>query len=117
MSNSASILDLSILTLTCTVALVMGALAAAAETPIINIINWASNDEPPVKVTGPGILDVKVWRQKQSMTVHLVNLTNAMMMKGPFREFIRIGEQKLQIKNSTKYEGAENPPARQRQKS
>jgi hypothetical protein len=63
-----------------------------------NIINWASNEEPPVKVTGPGILDVTVWRQKQSMTVHLVNLTNAMMMKGPFREFIRIGEQKLQIK-------------------
>jgi len=63
-----------------------------------NIINWAANEEPPVKVTGPGILDVTVWRQKQSMTVHLVNLTNAMMMKGPFREFIRIGEQKLQIK-------------------
>jgi hypothetical protein len=32
------------------------------------------------------------------MTVHLVNLTNPMMMKGPFREFIRIGEQKLQVK-------------------
>jgi hypothetical protein len=63
-----------------------------------NIINWAANEEPPVKVTGPGILDVTVWRQKQSMTVHLVNLTNAMMMKGPFREFIPIGEQKLQIK-------------------
>lgn len=63
-----------------------------------NIIEWAANEEPPVKVTGAGILDVTVWRQKQSMTVHLVNLTNAMMMKGPFREFIRIGEQKLQIK-------------------
>ena len=63
-----------------------------------NIINWAANEEPPVKVTGPGILDVTAWRQKQSITVHLVNFTNAMMMKGPFREFIRIGEQKLQIK-------------------
>jgi len=62
-----------------------------------NIINWAANEEPLVKVTGPGILDVTAWRQKKSMTVHLVNLTNAMMMKGPFREFIRVGEQKLQI--------------------
>ena len=62
-----------------------------------NIINWAANEEPPVKVTGPGILDVTAWRQKKSMTVHLVNLTNAMMMKGPFREFICIGEQKLHI--------------------
>jgi len=63
-----------------------------------NIINWATIEDPAVQVTGPGILDVTVWRQKRSMTVHLVNLTNAMMMKGPFREFIRIGEQKLQVK-------------------
>ncbi|HUU16200.1 MAG TPA: beta-galactosidase trimerization domain-containing protein [Sedimentisphaerales bacterium] len=63
-----------------------------------NIINWTVNEKPPVQVSGPGVLDVTVWRQKQSMTVHLVNLTNPMMMKGPFREFIRIGEQKLQVK-------------------
>jgi len=63
-----------------------------------NIINWATNEEPPVQVTGPGVLDVAVWRQKKSMTVHLVNLTNPMMMKGPFREFIPISEQKLKIK-------------------
>jgi len=63
-----------------------------------NIIKWATNEQPPVRVTGPGILDVTIWRQKKSMTVHLVNLTNPMMMKGPFREFIPIGEQKLQIK-------------------
>jgi hypothetical protein len=31
------------------------------------------------------------------MTVHLVNLTNPMMMKGPFREFIPVGEQRVQI--------------------
>jgi len=63
-----------------------------------NVINWAVNEEPVVQVTGPGVIDVTVWRQEQSMTVHLVNLTNPMMMKGPFREFIRIGEQKLQVK-------------------
>jgi hypothetical protein len=63
-----------------------------------NIINWATNEEPPIQVAGPGLLDVTVWRQKKSMTVHLVNLTNPMMMKGPFREFIRIGKQKLQVK-------------------
>jgi hypothetical protein len=63
-----------------------------------NVINWTLNEEPPVQVTGPGILDVTVWRQKRSMTVHLVNLTNPMMMKGPFREFIPIGEQKVQVR-------------------
>ena len=62
-----------------------------------NIINWTVNEEPPVQVTGPGVLDVTIWQQERSMTVHLVNLTNPMMMKGPFREFIPIGEQKVQI--------------------
>jgi hypothetical protein len=62
-----------------------------------NIINWAANEEPPVRVAGPGILDVTVWRQAESMTVHLVNLTNPMMMKGPFREFIPVTNQRVQI--------------------
>jgi hypothetical protein len=53
-----------------------------------NAVDWATNEPRPVTVTGPGVLDVTVWRQKDSMTVHLVNLTNPMMMKGPLREFI-----------------------------
>jgi hypothetical protein len=38
------------------------------------------------------------WRQKDSMTVHLVNLTNPMMMKGPFRELIPVDAQKVRIR-------------------
>jgi hypothetical protein len=63
-----------------------------------NAVEWAANEERPVTVTGPGIMDVTVWRQKSSMTVHLVNLTNPMMMKGPFREFIPLGEQNVRIR-------------------
>jgi hypothetical protein len=55
-----------------------------------NTILWALNEEPLVEVKGPGIIDVTLWRQKHSMTVHLVNLTNPMMMKGPFRELIPV---------------------------
>ena len=44
---------------------------------------------------GPGVLDVTAWRQEASLTVHLVNLTNPMMMKGPFRELIPVGEQRV----------------------
>ena len=51
-----------------------------------NTIHWALNEEPVVDVQTKGIVDVAVWRQKESMTVHLVNLTNPMMMKGPFRD-------------------------------
>lgn len=63
-----------------------------------NTIRWALQEEPIAEVKGSGVVDVTVWRQKQSMTVHLVNLTNPMMMKGPFRELIPISEQKVSIK-------------------
>jgi hypothetical protein len=62
-----------------------------------NAIEWATNELPVVQVRGPGVLDVTVWRQKNSMTVHLVNLTNPMMMKGPVREFLPVGEQRVRV--------------------
>ena len=63
-----------------------------------NAIRWATNEPPPVEVEGPGFLDVTVWRQRDSMTVHLVNLTNPMMMKGPLREPIPIGPLRVRIR-------------------
>jgi hypothetical protein len=63
-----------------------------------NAITWAANEPQPVEVEGPGILDVTVWRQQSSMTVHLVNLTNPMMMKGPLREVIPLGSQQVRIR-------------------
>ncbi len=62
-----------------------------------NAVDWAANEEKNVTVMGPGVLEVTVWRQKDSMTVHLVNLTNPMMMKGPFREIIPVGEQRVHV--------------------
>ncbi len=41
-----------------------------------NAIRWATNEPPPVEVEGPGMLDVTIWRQRGSLTVHIVNLTN-----------------------------------------
>ncbi len=58
---------------------------------LANAVTWATNEEPPVTVEGAGVLDVTVWQQADSMTVHLVNLTNPMMMRGPFRELIPAG--------------------------
>jgi len=64
---------------------------------IRNAVRWAMNEEQPVTVTGPGILDITIWEQKQSITAHLVNLTNPMMMKGPYRELIPLSEQEVKI--------------------
>ncbi len=63
-----------------------------------NAVDWATNEPRSVTVAGPGILDVTVWRQKDSITVHLVNLNNPMMMKGPYRELIPSPPQKVTVR-------------------
>jgi hypothetical protein len=63
-----------------------------------NAVAWATNEDPAITVSGRGVLDVTLWRQKASVTVHLVNLTNPMMMKGPVRELLAIGEQRVRVR-------------------
>ena len=65
---------------------------------IRNAVAWAANEPAPVEVTGPGVLDVTMWKQRDSVTVHLVNFTNPMMMKGPLREIIPVGPQQAKIR-------------------
>jgi len=65
---------------------------------LANAVRWAANEEQPLQVQGPGILDVALWKQQASVTVHLVNLSNPMMLKGPFREILPIGPQKVRLK-------------------
>jgi hypothetical protein len=62
-----------------------------------NAVLWATYEPAPLTVEGKGVLDVSVWTQKNSMTVHLVNLTNPMMMKGPVREIIPIAAQQVSV--------------------
>lgn len=63
-----------------------------------NAVAWAHNEDQPLAVVGQGVLDVSLWMQKDSITAHLVNLTNPMMMKGPIREIISAPAQKVRIR-------------------
>jgi hypothetical protein len=63
-----------------------------------NAIEWVTNEAPIVTVEGKGILDLAVWEQTSSMTLHLVNLTNPMMLKGPVREIDPISGQKISLR-------------------
>lgn len=63
-----------------------------------NAVDWAAGQERPVIVEGPGVLDLAYWRQQNSVTLHLVNLTNPMMMKGPYREVVPVGPQRVRMK-------------------
>lgn len=65
---------------------------------LANLVRWAAHGDIPVTVQGQGVLDVTVWRQKKSLAVHLVNLTNPMLMKGPVRELFPVGEQHVQLR-------------------
>ena len=63
-----------------------------------NAVVWATNEPAPVLVEGKGVIDVAVWEQNDSMTLHLVNLTNPMMLKGPVREILPISRQKIWLR-------------------
>ncbi|MEO5998655.1 MAG: alpha-amylase family protein [Chitinophagaceae bacterium] len=73
-----------------------------------NTVRWTLNEDPVVTVKGAGMIETTIWRQKQSMTVHLVNLTNPMMMKGPYRELIPVSaDVSIKIPANTKVTGVQ----------
>ncbi|HEY4379489.1 MAG TPA: beta-galactosidase trimerization domain-containing protein [Acidobacteriaceae bacterium] len=63
-----------------------------------NTVVWANHEAPIVEVDGQGLLDVTAWRNNDSVTIHLVNLTNPMAMKGPYRDFFPIGPQTVRVR-------------------
>jgi hypothetical protein len=63
-----------------------------------NSVVWANDEALPVAVDGPGLLDVTAWRNSNSITIHLVNLTNPMAMKGPYRGFFPVGPHVVRLR-------------------
>lgn len=66
-------------------------LHADLQVVLANAVAWAMDAPQPMTVTGPGLLDISCWRQSRSITAHLLNLNNPMMMKGPYREMLPAG--------------------------
>jgi hypothetical protein len=63
-----------------------------------NSVLWANDEALMVEVDGPGLLDVTAWRNSSSITIHLVNLTNPMAMKGPYRAFFPVGPHVVRLR-------------------
>jgi hypothetical protein len=63
-----------------------------------NTVLWATGKSPLIQVEGPGFLDVTMWRSPVAVTVHMVNLTNPMAMKGPYRTFFPVGPQTVTLR-------------------
>lgn len=68
---------------------------------LANAVRWAAGEPQPCTVEGPGLIDLAIWKQKASATVHMVNLTNPYAMKGPFREIIPVASQKIRFRCTT----------------
>jgi Hypothetical glycosyl hydrolase 6/Beta-galactosidase trimerisation domain len=62
-----------------------------------NAIQWAMNEPVPVRVEGLGYFDITAWRQKDSVTVHLVNMTNPMAMRANIHQLIPSQAQHVEI--------------------
>jgi hypothetical protein len=67
-------------------------------TLIANAVRWALGDESHVSVEGPGLIDVAVRQNSTGIAVSLVNLTNPMAMRGPIRETIPVGPQRVRVR-------------------
>lgn len=65
---------------------------------LANAVTWAAKRELPVRVTGPGLLDVHAYRQGEAnLQVHLVNLSNPDIWKTPVHELIPVGPEQVTL--------------------
>lgn len=74
-----------------------------------NAFDWALRKAPRVKAAGPGVVDIATREGDGTLSVHLVNLTNPMMMKGPIRETIPLEGQSVSVELPA---GATSPKVR-----
>jgi len=61
------------------------------------LLVWAHDEAQPLAIDGPGLVDVACWRQDRSATAHLVNLNNAMTMRGSYREAVSTGPYQVRL--------------------
>jgi hypothetical protein len=58
---------------------------------LANIVRWAARDSLPLEVTGPGLLNVELYRQQNHLILHLLNLCNPNAWRAPVTEITPAG--------------------------
>lgn len=72
---------------------------------IKNIVRWMMDDQIPVKVDGPGLVDVHLYHQPGRLVMHVVNLTSAATWRAPLEEFIPVGPFTISVQLPEKVNG------------
>jgi hypothetical protein len=65
---------------------------------LANIVRWAANDDVPLTIEGPGLLDCHLYRQSARLILHIVNLTNEGTWRGPIDELIPVGPVRVSLR-------------------
>ena len=65
---------------------------------LANIIRWLDKDKIPLKVECAALLDCNIYRQKNRLILHIVNLTSAGTWRQPVDEYIPVGPVKIKVR-------------------
>jgi Hypothetical glycosyl hydrolase 6 len=65
---------------------------------LANLVRWASGENIPLAVKGPGLIDCHLYQQKGRVVLHLVNLTSAGTWRMPVEELIPVGPLTVKVK-------------------
>jgi hypothetical protein len=65
---------------------------------LANLVRWAAGDSIPLTVHGPGLVDCHLYRQRNRLVLHLVNLTNTGTWRAPVDELIPVGPLRVAIR-------------------
>lgn len=65
---------------------------------LANLIRWVSGETIPLTVQGPGLIDCHLYRQRDRLILHVVNLTNAGTSRVPVDELIPVGPLRVQVR-------------------
>ncbi|HUB52173.1 MAG TPA: alpha-amylase family protein [Terracidiphilus sp.] len=60
-----------------------------------NTIDWITRDERPVRIEGPGLVEVFAYETEPGFALHVLNYTNPNAHRGLMREFNPIGVQRV----------------------
>jgi hypothetical protein len=65
---------------------------------LANLVRWTAQDNFPLAVKGPGLIDCHLYHQPGRLILHLVNLTNAGTWRQPVHELIPVGPLRVKVK-------------------
>ena len=66
---------------------------------LANLVRWAARDSIPLRVEGPGLLNVELYRQSERLVLHLVNLTGAGSWRAPMEEILPVGPLRVSVRD------------------